>query len=158
MLCAPAPSPDSVTVAVPLAPFGTSDGLNTVESTVTATVPPGALVPVAADTVTVNVTSVPATNVGFVGVGTLMFVVVATAVPVSVPVNVRLPAVDAAGRYVSTSLTVPVPAPTKFAVSVHALPAACAARMLELNVQPLAAPPVTLKFVVFVTVFEPVTA
>jgi hypothetical protein len=82
-----------------LDPLGISVGFVVVESTVTATVPEGAVVPEAGATVTVKVTSVPlALYTGLAGDGLLMPVVVPTAVPNSVPVSVRLPMVDAWGR------------------------------------------------------------
>ncbi len=55
----PALNPVRVTVATPFVPLGVRVGFVIVESTVTATVPPGALVPDVAATVTVKVTSVP---------------------------------------------------------------------------------------------------
>jgi hypothetical protein len=87
-----------------------------------------------------------------------MVVVVPIAVPCSVPVNVRLPMVDAAGRYESKSVTVPVPAPTSVAESVQLWPLESAPRTLELSGQPFELPAVTLKFVVLVTGFDPVIA
>ena len=59
MVCDPAASPEIVTIAWPTVPFATSVGLVTVESTVTATVPPGAVAPDAGVTDTVKVASVP---------------------------------------------------------------------------------------------------
>jgi hypothetical protein len=59
MVWVPADNPVRVIVATPLAPLATSVGFVVAESTVTATVPPGAAVPAVAATVTVKVTSVP---------------------------------------------------------------------------------------------------
>ena len=84
-----------------------------------------------------------------------MVVVVAIAVPCRVPVRVRLPLVDA-GRKLRPSVTVPEPLPTKVAFNVQLWPAVKAPNTLEVNGQPSLFPPVTLKFVVLVTVFEPV--
>src|SRR5580692_6556823 len=91
------------------------------------------------------------------GAGPAMVVVVAIAVPCSVPVKVRLPLVDA-GRKLKSSVTVPEPLPTRVAFNVQLWPAVKAPSTLEVNGQPLLLPPVTLKFVVLVTVLEPVIA
>jgi hypothetical protein len=67
-----------------------------VESTVTETVPDGAVDPEAAVTVTVKLTSVPlGLYDGLSGVWPLIVVVVPIATPCNVPVSVRLPTVDA---------------------------------------------------------------
>ncbi len=92
------------------------------------------------------------------GAGPAMVVVVAMAVPCSVPVRVRLPLVDAEGRKLRSSVTVPDPLPTRVAFNVQLWPAVNAPSTLEVNEQPLLLQPVTLKFVVLVTVLEPVTA
>ena len=77
--------------------------------------------------------------------------------PVNVPVSVKLPMVDAAGRKLSASVTLPEPLPTRDAEIVQAVAAGKAPRTLLENVQPLLVPPTTLKLVVLVTGFEPVT-
>lgn len=85
-------------------------------------------------------------------------VVVAIADPVRVPFSVRVPTVEADGTKLNTSDTLPEPAPTNVAESVQAAPVCSPPRTLFVKVHPLVLPPVTLKLVVLVTVFEPVMA